>query len=368
MLIVFIYAAEDLVEVFNPKRDPISGVTQPKLGKGKKAGASYILRRNNQEFKLDDVGVRRVERQAKAFFQSNAPYEVFIPQNTFFLSKLMSGNVPPKVYFGMGYNKDLMRFGDRLDFLDIFSWAKRAQDEIGEPELILWDASSYQAFNTMGPNDVPNKFDEKTYSKIFTAMYKEMNSNRINGRGYDKLEDFFEVTGVKGKVLSAWNLITDDRFQDAVMEAIDFCRDKGSEDLVFDRYVGSPDMSQAQKFYTPFELAEAIYLFDNEGIEFKLGPVTEQRFDSLIRDFIRTERGADYGSIWMTLPPGRRASYLDDERSARFGDSMEDIENKLRSDPKYAGWLSQIGRPFEKKADGLQKRMYQIGKVLGDLR
>ena len=364
MLTVFIYTAEGLAEVFKPKRDPRSGIVQPKLGKGKNAGANYILRRNKQEFGLNASALWQVERQAKAFFQENAPYDVFIPQNAFFLSKLMSGEMPDKVYFGIGYNKDLRRWRDRFDFLDIFSWAKRAQDETGGPELVLWDASSYQAFNTMDPENVPTKFDEMTYSRIFTAMNKEMISNRIGGRGYDELEDFFEVTGVKGKVLSAWDLIIDKKFEKAVMESIDFCRDKKSNQIVIDRYVGGRKMNPAQRFYTPFELAEAVYLFDNEGIEFKLGPVTEQKFDSVIRDFMRRERDADYGSIWMTLPPGRRASYLDDERSVRINEPLSEIERKLDGDPQYKKWLGQVMDPFSKRTDGLQKRMYQFQEVV----
>jgi len=364
VLTVFIYTAEGLAEVFKPKRDSRSGIVQPKLGKGKNAGANYVLRRNKQEFGLGARELGLVEHQSRAFFQEDAPYDVFIPQNAFFLSKLMSGKVPDKVYFGLGYNQDLGAFGDRLDFLDIFSWAKRAQDKTGGPELVLWDAWLYQAFNTMDPDLAPKTFDEKTYSKLYSAINTEVNFGRVRGRGSDSLEDFLKVTGVRGKVISAWGSILEPKFRDSVMEAIDFCRDKESKGLTINRYVGGPNMTPAQKLYTPFELAEAIYLYDTEGIEFKLGPVTEQKFDSVIRDFMRKERDADYGSIWMTLPPGRRASYLDDERSVRIKDPLAEVERKIGANPQYKNWLRGVMTPFSQPTDNLQKRLYRLEEVV----
>jgi len=347
VLIVFIYSAQDLAKLFAVKTDPDTGVTQPQLGNSR-GSLNYILARNKQEFKLNDKGMYRAYKTASAFFQPWAPYQVFIPQNSFFLEKVMFGNVPQKVYIGLGYNGDLDK-GERADILDFFCWAKGAQSEISQPELVIWDASSYWALNEMDPRKVPPTLNPETAKEVLEILVRELKVNEKVQRNSDLREKYLRsvlaATEVKGRVLDSRDYYLDPKFQAAFQECLEFCNNSEGERLSLRTFVGPREFNLAQRLYTPLEMAEALYLFDQEGIEFKLGPPSEQKYDALIRKFVRQNRNGNYGSIWYTRPPGRKQSYLADERSVFFSDSSPIRESKLQ-DSSYQKWLDGILREF----------------------
>lgn len=348
MLIIFIYAAQDIADLFQVKKDSDSGVTQPKLGNSQ-GSLKYILDRNKQEFKLDKKSMEKAEKAVRVFFQPWAPYQVFIPQNAFFLERVLSGKTPEKVYVGLGYNGTLEEKGERVDILDFFCWARGAQEGISKPELLIWDASSYWALNEMDTRKIPSKLTSNTAKEILEILVKEIKGNERVERNSDLREKYLgsilKATDVKGRVLDARDYYSDPKFQAAFQECLEFCVESKEGVLRVQNFVGPKEFNPAQRLYTPLEMAEALYLFDQEGVEFKFGPPSEQGYDSLIRQVVRSNRDANYGSIWYTRPPGRRQSYLPDERSITFSDTFQIIEEKLKDQP-YQKWLEGILREF----------------------
>jgi hypothetical protein len=335
-----------LETLFQVKSDPETGVTQPQLGNSR-GSLNYILSRNKQEFKLNEEGMRKAYLTAKAFFQPWAPYQVFIPQNAFFLEKVMSGSVP-KVYIGLGYNGDLEK-GERVDLLDMFCWASGAQYEVSQPELVVWDASSYWALNEMNLRKVPSVLNSQTSKEVLEILVKELKTNERVQRNSDLREKYLlsilKATGVKGRILDAQDYYLNPKFQEAFQECLEFCVEKKEGDLSIQNFVGPREFNPAQRLYTPLEMAEALFLFDQEGIDFKLGPPSEQKYDALIRKLVRQNRNARYGSIWYTRPPGRKQSYLADERSVLFSDPLSVREEKLKDEP-YRKWLEGVVKEF----------------------
>jgi len=356
--------------LFQVKKDLDTGVTQPQLGNSK-GSISYILARNKQEFKLDESGMQKTYQATKAFFQPWAPYQVFIPQNNFFLEKVMSGNTPKKVYIGLGYNADLEK-GERVDILDFFCWAKGAQYEKSQPELVIWDASSYWTLNEMDPKKVPSAINPETAKEILEILVRELKNNEKVQKNSDLREKYLRsvlsATEIKGRVLDSRDYYLDPKFQAAFQECLEFCNDQERERLVVRTFVGPREFNLAQRLYTPLEMAEAVYLLDQEGIDFKLGPPSEQKYDALIRQFVRQNRNSGYASIWYTRPPGRRQSYMADDRSVTFNDSPQVRESKLQ-DLSYQKWLDGILREFT--PDGyltFQNRDELFEKIRGGLK
>ncbi|MFH0701614.1 MAG: hypothetical protein V2A62_04205, partial [Candidatus Woesearchaeota archaeon] len=204
MLIIFIYAAQDIADLFRVKSDSDTGVTQPKLG-NTSGDLRYILERNAREFKLDYSDMEKAREVIQFFFQPWAAYQVFIPQNSFFLERILSGKVPQKVYIGLGYNDTLAENGERVDILDFFSWAKGVQDKIPELELVIWDASSYWLFNEMDPRTMPRELRQDSASEILRILSAELENNpkvRRNCALWGKyLQAISKATGVKSKIL-----------------------------------------------------------------------------------------------------------------------------------------------------------------------
>jgi len=363
VLIIFIYAAEEIASLFETKIDPNSGIRQPQFGKGNNIGAKYLLERNRREFKQDYQQLRESKRIIESFFQPYAKYQVFIPQNSFFLEKVLRGETPKKVYIGIGFSNEVCSKGERIDLLDFYSWAKRAQKQAGSPELIVWNAACYSVLNELSPELIPKKFSSSSAEQILELLTEDLDKNaavKENSLLRTRyLRSFLETTEVKGRVIDAAERFKEPKFIAAFQECLEYCYDPESGSIGPSRFVGFGQANSASKLYTPLEMAEAVYLLDTEGIEFKLGPVTEQRFDSFIREVVFQNRQQRYGSIWYTLPPGRKPSYLADSRSINFLDDEAEIEKKL-SDLRYRQWLSSVTDPFCGYLEPLPERIVNL--------
>jgi hypothetical protein len=351
---------ERIAEVFDPTSfDPDFNIRQPALRAGKRRkGADYVRYMNEvgpnggkEPYRLERSELEEKAQVLESFKQNDRAFEVFIPSSCLrgFFDQVMRGDLPQGAYKGVSYNPNLIRDGEKLGNLDFFSWARRVQSVVPDFELTVLDASPYQVINEMGnlvryPGQLqPYEFEEWFYGMLEKGVSSngELAENCEIRNRY--LKAMLEVSGVKGRVVSALDLIKDKDPQ--LIEALRTARflcgvDTPSGGIItvdkavdYRRYNGT-----FAKTYTPAVVAEALYFLSNNGIKAKLGPTSEVAFDKLIGKMMRRETD-DYNFFWYNRPfekQGRRDTQI------YFGDSEDDVNTKLAKDEGYRNWVSDI--------------------------
>ncbi|MCK4589042.1 MAG: hypothetical protein KAT77_01245 [Nanoarchaeota archaeon] len=374
-MVVFTNEYEAIAELFKVKKSGIDSVAQPRLGTKKRKGAKYVQRSNENIFNLNQEELKQRIKIFEAILQPGLSYNIFLPQNKIFFEEVMQGKIPQQVYIGLGYNDKLNVNGERLDILNLFSWAKRAQQGIPELELIIWDASCYQAVNMLDPKKIPAQFSADTAQEILGTLGQTLKENsqiRENSELREKyLKAFMSTLDIKGRVIPARDYLTgqETEYSKQFQKCLDFCRDPSTDQLKIVRAVQFgkiPD--RAKVLYTPMEIAEALLLLETYGNDIKLGPTSEKCFDKFIVAAARELNGAQYKSIWYTRPPGKPASYLtNDGNSIDFNDSTDIIGKKLENQ-SYRNWLGDVIKPFSTEPSLEDNINKVITTVKGELR
>ncbi|MBI2129787.1 hypothetical protein HYX19_04735 [Candidatus Woesearchaeota archaeon] len=146
---------------------------------------------------------------------------------------------------------------------------------------------------------------------------------------------------------------------------LDFCRDPEKQKLTILRSIRKNNGS-FNALYAPLEVAEATYLAELLGVDYKLGPTSEAPFDRIILDLSRKISDNPFKMIWYSEVPDRPTSYLKgNQKCVYLTDSPEEIHNKLKDDT-YSQWLLDVLKPFNASSLNLEENICNISKAILD--
>ena len=291
---------------------------------------------------------------------------IFLPQNKSVFEQVMLGNYPREIYICLGFNPDLAEKGERIDFLDFFSWFKRYHDVVNDARLTVWNAASYQVVNEY---DRPMDFEyhDNTAREVLSAVQELVRTNTgIALSSYLRakhIESIVNLFGINAEIISAETRFDDSLFTSCVQSALNFCRDHEKTKLKISKSVRKNNGS-FDTLYTSLEVAEALYLAKVSGVDYKLGPTSEAPFDRQILDLTRKTSSTPYKMIWYSRPPQRPASYLGGNQSCIYlTDSHEEVRTKLQ-DKDYAHWLSDVVKPFNNPSLSLEENIAGVSQAI----
>lgn len=340
------------------------GLQQPKLSSSRLNGTAYIKRLNERKgmfngdpYQLTEERLETRYRILKAFVQPDRAFYTFIPALCLrnFFDEIMKGENPQAVYKGVSYNPNLNKNGEKLDNLDFFSWAKRAQEALPTFRLTILDASPYQVLNELGEIKWPQGIREDEFSDWFYGLIEKgvkenpdlMENCQLRSR---YLKAMMEATETEGSVISVWELIKnrDPLLLESLEEARRLCEVnlKEGELVQVDRFVTYRRYeTEFSKSYTPAVVAEALYFLKKNGVKAKLGPTSETAFDNLIAKCMGQEK-IPYSFFWYNRPFERGSNT---SNRVYFNDTREDIKKKLERNPSYSLWIDDILTPFSEE-------------------
>lgn len=329
---------------------------QPALkSRGGIRGADYF-KFLNEDIKnplgLNEEEMKSRQADLEAFLQRNREFKTFIPTLCLkaFVRNLLAGEIPANAYKGVSYNPNLLRDGEKFDNLDFYAWAARLQKKFRGFDLTILDASPYQVLNEMGESDWPSDLsDEEFPFWFYENMARGIESSGTLGANCELrsryLQAMLEASGVKGKVVSALDLIKsgDPILLESMKEARKTCGVRVLNNrLAVDRPVFyKRNGTEFAKSYTPAVVAEALYFLRANGIKAKLGPTSEVEFDNLISKAIGA-KCPDYNFFWFTRPFEKTATR---EGRIYFNDSPDSVMAKLQN-PDYSRWVGDVSSDF----------------------
>lgn len=357
---------ERIAQLFAVNCSMDGSIVQPSLGSKRKKGAEYVRSRNEDEFHLDDASIEERTRVFEALFQPSLAYQIFLPQNKSMFEQVMQGNYPKEIYVGLGYNPDLSEKGERIDMLDFFSWFKRYHDAVNGARLTVWNAASYQVVNEHNRemdfdySDNVAKAVLNTIQDLFDVNRTVASNSSLRAKYIQTMIDLF---GVNAQVISAEERLGTVLFSNCVQRALDFCREPEQQKLKILKSVRKNNGS-FDTLYTSLEAAEALYLAEIHGIDYKLGPTSEAPFDRFILDISRMISDVPFKMIWYSMPPNRPASYIKcDQNCIYLTDSPKEVRVKLQ-DSSYAQWLGDVVKPFNNPSLSLEENIHSISQAI----
>lgn len=353
-------------QLFQFRQKNINAITQSKLGTKRLDNIEYVVYRNEKDFHL---GIDELKQRLKIFetlIQPRLAYQIYIPHNEYLFDTIMRGKYPQEVYIGMGYNGKLSTRGERIDILNFLSWAKRVQYILPKMKLTVWNASTYEVVNV---NNIPNNYvyndsiAASIVSDVLALIEKENEISQNASLRTQYIQTMINLFDLNCQVIQAEDEMERDQFLKNFQLALNYCRDQDKQNLEIVRAVNRSKSCFAA-LYTPLEVAEALYLNEMHGCEYKLGPLSEAPFDRIILDISRQERKNSYKIIWYSKPPGRSASYLQsDEKSIYFGDAPEVVREKLE-DVTYRVWLQDVIKPFGNPSLSIEENIIKISEEI----
>lgn len=302
-------------------------------------GKSY-----NKNFYIASVSSQHLLEQIERIIQPNRKFEVNIPNICVkdFIDRLFSFDFPKKIYKGVSYNQNLLKYGEKLDNLDFFSYLKNRGDE-----SIIFDASCYHALNLLTNSKIYSGVSFQTFiiDEILECvnLNSDLRENSLLRKKY--LSKMSELSFSENKTISMFDVLSGKEsrrmFEENLSSSFKFCgagiKDSKIDLAKFVRY--KRNGSWFAQSYTPLVLAESLYARNTLGFDTKLGPISETGFDSFIS---KMHRGLNYRPmqfVWYTRPFEKNSS---PETSIYTKDSMDTIRKKLNLDKAYAEWLENI--------------------------
>lgn len=309
-------------------------------------------------------------RDLESILQPKRKFDVVIPGLCIesFVKRIFDNSVHSynkKLYKGVSYNPNLLRYGEKLDNLDFFSYLK-----VSGREAIIFDASCYHALNLMQKQklSVNTRYSDFVCDVILECIEsnKELNENSklrktyLNRMSKISLYDKAEVVSMQDVLLQneAQRI-----FKGNLNYGLNFCeahiQDQWLDLLKYVRYKRND--SWFAKLYTPLVLAESLYARNCLDCDTKLGPISETGFDSFISKMDKEFNFSPMDFVWYSRPFEKLSS---PETSIYTRDSMDQVRKKLSSNPKYAEWLEDIISPFFRSLNPLEEKIeYLIKKI-----
>ena len=327
---------------------------------------SPIYRLYNEKKLYDIYEFKQRLRVFNALIQPGSAYQIFSPKIEDLYYNIMRGEYPEEIYIGLGYNGGLSKKGEKIDILDFLSWAKKVQNIFPKMKLTVWNAASYQVVNLHNKpiNYIyDNNLADSIVSDILDLIEKEDEISHNVSLRTQYIQTIVDLFDLNCQVIQAEDKMKTEQFLNNFQLALDYCRDNNKQNLEIIRGVNRPKNCFAA-LYTPLEVAEALYLNEMYGCEYKLGPISEAPFDKIIFDISRQERKHYYKFIWYSKPPGRPASYLKSgKKSIYFGDTPEVIREKLE-EVTYRVWLQDVIKPFGNPSLSLEENIIKISRLI----
>jgi hypothetical protein len=329
-------------------------VAQPKPRGKFRLGPGYIADLYKRSVSEGDPEKYRPERfkeilaEFEAFIQNERRgFLVFIPKaslKAFLISVFRRNPIFTKsAYKGVSYNPNLTLQGEKFDNLDFFSWAAYVQRLVPGFELVIYDASLYQAINMLGEIKFPGgDIARWFYDLLITTQQKEPKFAKNCSMRRQYLQAMLKATGIRGRYLDTEDIIRDNwpELEGSFKDALAACRavPKKNKLLELGKFVSYRRYgTEFAKSYTPAVVAESLFFQRVYGVNSKLGPTSELGFDNII-DQTMKQRGLPYSFFWYSRP-------FEGKNSIYFNDSPEVIAEKLM-DTAYRDWIDTVLAPF----------------------
>lgn len=259
---------------------------------------------------------------------------------------------------GFGYNPDLIRFGERLDILNFFSWMRIFQDSFGS-DLTIFDASGYTIVNRTPEKKIKALGEYPTAEQILDALVSEQDRPKkaeiiqnceLRSRYLRRL---IEISGIKADHVDSRQVFRESKdYKQALDVALDFVKrlELDKPDIVDKIQPQNPN--PASKLYLPLEVAEAIYLLEVGRVSGKFGPTTEEYFDQAILQILE-ERAKPYETLRCSFGP-RKTGYLSDRNVIWTQSPDSFVSGILATDSEYRNFVAQYLEPFRERGEQVE--------------
>ncbi len=278
-------------------------------------------------------------------------------------------------YYGINVSSNIGL--EPIDQLDGFLVAKYIQQLFGQQQKFYpYIAGVYNALNARSPKEA---------TKIAEKRKKADREKKA------LLERVVQQMEIEGSILTTYDLwedesywkVVDRLFAGGIYESIPD-EQKTVETIRLNEFplevLGKmknvvknvPLWIRSGSFYVPIEVAEAVWLRDRYGIEWKIGPPSEEVYDQFIQlegiGIIRTKqpRAIENGSVRSVMPYIGKSTQ---PQRILFSDTQETLYQKCFSENPSFEWALELSRVWEeisgrKCSDDIQRvlSLINLGK------
>ena len=282
-----------------------------------------------------------------------------------FTSLDISGNgikidgISSKLFMGFGYNPNLIKFGERLDILNFYSWMKKLQDTFLS-KWFIYDASGYYIVNKIPKKKIERLGKEPLAKQILEVIVEEQERSKRQeimencDLRSQYLQRAIDISRINAKYIDSRQVFREEKeYQLALDESLEFIEklQKDNSKLIEKILLNNPN--PASKFYLPLEIAEALYLESKFGARGKFGPEKEEFFDKVILKLTK-EKEIPYQSIRCSSGP-RKPGYLSDRNVIWTNSPDYFIPSILQSDKEYKKFVKQYLKPFKQNGELIEQ-------------
>ncbi len=312
-----------------------------------KFNSSCVGKDYNQNIGSLDYIVRCIEH----ILQPKRKFDVVVPSICIedFIDKIFDYGLPDsnsthRIYKGVSYNPNLLKYGEKIDNLDFFSYIKKSARK-----AVIFDASCYHALNILGNNQklfINTEFSDFVCDEILNCVGtdKELKDNsQLRKKYLLRMNDFASCRN--SEIISMYDVLTQNEskriFQKNLDKGLDYCGahtyKQGIDLRDYVKY--KRNNSLFAKMYTPLVLAESLYAMKSLDCDTKLGPISETGFDSFISKMHSKLHFKQMQFVWYSRPFEKNSS---PETSIYTKDTMDQVRKKLANNQPYAEWLQDV--------------------------